>query len=282
MAILTNTVDDASMVTAIGGAPANGDSVYIARNQKAFTSADLSAADLLVFEVGPDYRQDLSSIRNRLVVNQLGAGVFRYSGSGRIWNLESTGSTGKIVTIWHTPAAGATLNLFEMDTETVLGDGGTVILHSGCDCDSLLMYDGRAHAIGGGGFGLPNATLRGASILTSERSITTALKIYDGARAEFADDAATIAGATIDGEDATLRIVDSGTITTLTLHDGLLDLYDLNRPLTITNSTLGHVRVRSGRVVGGARIRWPKSGKDLITFANPPTLLGEDPRNYGA
>ena len=105
------------------------------------------------------------------------------------------------------------------------------------------------------------------------------MTLRGGSRLRVLDYRVTIASLLVHGQDAEAYIAEGGTITAMTLY-GHLNLRDLARPLAITNCTLGHAwRPGFG---GGARITWPRGGKDLVTFTNPPTLEGDDPQDYGA
>lgn len=283
MAIVHNTSDDATLLAALGGSLSAGDSVYLSRDQKPFTDADVSGTDLLLFEVGPEFRQDVWDERFTLTLNRTATGVFRNNSRSRRVYVESTSSAGVIHNVYHKPLSGGMLRLGSMNTELAVAAGGSMTLAAGCDCAVARFFSASGRIeYDSGSFGMPTLQAYGDGVIELQRAVATLLEVNDAQRVRVTRSEATLANPKVLSERATLELVDCGAISNLVVL-GLLDLSNLSRPVTITNYTFGQPVVVGGRAVGGARVRWPRSGPDLITWAGTGTFLGDDdPRDYAA
>lgn len=258
MATLYNTSNNPVFTSALSGAAANGDTVIINQFSTEFTSlTDISSADLLLFRLMPGFSGKFDTSPLTVVVNQTSTGkLINESNSPKIV-LKSSSSAGVIYQVQHSPKIGGGVMSLQTATVTnLLVTAGYCSVGSDVTATNVYVLGGECSLVGSAN-AITTLEVRGGYV-TLERDVTT-LSAYAGTTVI---NNSGVTPTTINIEQgAVVKIKDGGTITTLNGKSGILDLTELARPLTITNSTFYPT----------LRVLKNSATDSLLTFTNPTT-----------
>lgn len=240
MATRTTTVDSEDFLASVGGTITNTDIINICDfNRDYKTNTNIAAYDLTALIFKPGFRGRFRAADSgplTAVVNQSAAGyVQNYSNSPRI-ELQSTGPTAVINRVEHNPARkDGQMQLAACDCARLDVAGGVFIAASDCDLAAAYLVGGHTYLLAGS-YACPTLIVAGNAYCALSRDITNAT-IGDRAVLELLKTAVVPASITMYG--GTLRIYQSGTITSLVGYSGVIDITGASILPTISGGELG-------------------------------------------
>lgn len=258
MSTYYNTSNNPAFTSALSGSPANGDTVIINQFSTEFTSlTDISGADLLLLRLMPGFSGKFDTSALTVVVNQTSTGkLINESNSPKI-RVKSSSTAGVIYQVQHSPKIGGGAMFIETATVTnLLVSSGYCSVGSDVTATNVYVIGGECTLVGSAN-AITTLEVRGG-FATLERDVGT-LTAYAGTTV-INNSGVTPTTVNIE-QGATVKIKDGGTITTLNGKSGTLDLTELARPLTITNSTFYPT----------FRILKNSATDSLLTFTNATT-----------
>lgn len=265
MATKYASLADPNLATAMGGAPASGDTVYVNKWATDYNAADLSAADLTLFVITAGFSgsfQAANSGQLKLVVNQTGAGVFINQSSSPRIDLVSTSSTGVIDEIRNQPAIGGVLTISTLKcTDFFQVDRGSVRIASDVDLTNAYIDGGRVEFADGASFTTTLIVACSGDVVLNRDATTVNIE----GTATVTINSTNCTPTTINMRGGTLVVAECGGIGTIAGFSGLVDFSRCTRPTTVTARACGP----------GVTFRLPKSG--LVTFSGTSGDTGGGP-----
>lgn len=240
MATRNITAIDPALITALGGTVTANDSVYLDRYGTAYSSADLSAYDLLLLHLTRGFSSELTAANGaqlKAVVDQTGAGVLLNEFSGKLLEIISTSSSGVIKTIINRPQdAAATVRLNTMLVTSLLHLMGNLIVESAVNATTMWVIGSKAY-IRYGSNAMTTLHVGNGGVATLERDITDVN--VNGSGELLLNDTRVSPGGTVTLNGGTLKIARTGTITSMAGSTGVLDIRECETPFTVSARAFG-------------------------------------------
>lgn len=258
MATVYNTSNNPAFTSALSASLSGGDTLILNQFSTPFTSlTDISSVDLLLIRIMAGFSGTFDSSPLTAVVNQTSTGkVINESNSPKII-LKSSSTSGVLYQVQHSPVIGGGVMSIQTATVTnLLVTSGYCTVGSDATATNVYVFGGQC-TLTGSSNAVTALEVRGGNV-TLERDVTT-LSAYGGT-VMINNSGVTPTTVNIE-QGAVVKIRDGGTITTLNGKSGTLDLTELSRPLTITNSTF----------YPQLRLLKNSSTDQLLTFTNPTT-----------
>jgi hypothetical protein len=263
MANYQTTVNDPTLSVALGSPSlAAGDTIEVFKYSTIFTSADLSATDLLTVTLQIDFEGSFEAANSgqlKLTCNRTSAGQFINKSRARRIDLLSTGSTGVIYKI-HQLGSGQ-LWISACKPNQIYASAGTTFIAADVDVTTIVVDNAGTQVFyrkTSGGFAATTVTVNNGSIAIENDLATLAL---NGGEAIIRDASCTPTTVTVKGGKLTL--LDCGTIGAMTLANCVIDFSNLRQALTVSGTTsIGPgVTVRYSRK--GPTITWTLSADSV-------------------
>lgn len=265
MPIKLNTVAGVNFSTAVGGAPSTGDSVYVKEGADTYTAGlSLPAVDLALLALMPGWFGNMGDDSSYLDISVSDGATAKLiaAWSGMFAHIRG-GTAALIDRVEMMPQRNGTLVLAAADVADILQTSGVLKLKETLDAENCRIKGGKCILEYSSETGTL-AEASGSGLIEIHRVVAT-VRALGGGRVIFGrdDKAPSTALEVLGGYVKYL----GGTIPQLTLRAGTLDLREATQPITITNAELH----------GDAQILFPL-GNAALTWTNPPTVYGRDPR----
>lgn len=249
MATLRNTVDSASITTALGGTVASNDTLIFQEGGRRYSSGGtLTAYDLAAIEFTEGFLGRMDAALGgelRVVVNQTGTGyVFNRSPADRI-DMRSSSVSGVINKITH--AGTGTFGLTFAACPLLIQTSGTLIVGDDANVTTLVMDGATAR------LNLDTDASYGVTLIEANHGaarIARPFTTMNVRNAEVTLDSSSIAATTLSLEGGELYVKNAATIGTFNGRAGLIDFTRAERVPVFTTS-LHHpgltIRLRLGQ-----------------------------------